>query len=78
VTSTRYWEDRAGILKGEITAQRAAQCFADAQALEHSGLEGTLEEGFTYCAAYHPSLGAYVQVRVFPLPDDAPAPEDGG
>ncbi len=72
----RYWEDRAGIFKGEITAQRAEECFAAAQALPHSGLEGDLETGFSYAAGYHESLGPCVMVRICPLPDDAPA-QDG-
>jgi hypothetical protein len=71
-TGRRYWEDRAGILKGEITRERAEKCYAEAQALPHSGLQGDLDTGFTYAAGYHESLGPCVLVRIHPLPGPRP------
>lgn len=68
MTAESYWEDRAGIITGPATARRAAECFAEAQANEHATLKGTLKDGFTYWAAYHPTCGRMVRVTFTPIP----------
>jgi hypothetical protein len=62
MTNARYWEDRAGVIQEEVSAERAAACFAAAAADPHSGLVGTLHE-FHYWAFYGEGVGNAFRVR---------------
>lgn len=67
MTDRRYWEDRGGIIQEEVTAERAATCFAEAQADPNSQLEGTLRYGFEYFAYYQEGVGNAFRVIFRPL-----------
>jgi len=76
MTTDGYWEERGEIIQGPATPARAAECFAAAQASEHSRLEGTLEAGFAFYAFYQQGVGHGIRVRFLRLVDASALPSE--